>query len=300
MSGQQPMTATPDLRLDHVMIAVRDMDDAIGRYQALGFNVRRGGRHPGRGTENAVMRFDWEYFELIAVHDPAERALLGEEGAGLTTFLRKCTGGPVDPVFSTTALETLLDRFTHAGVPVTGPVRLQRVRPDGIVVANRCFQPGGRMSTRQLYPGFIQWDVQDPERLSGEWAGSHELGAREVAGLAMVVTDLGRARAAYVGVLGLAEESEDEVPALGARRVRCRSGRFVIDLLMPTAPGPVASELQEIGEGPFELRLRVTDLAHARQRLAKAGASLQPAPGVAGGYLVSPQHTLGARLVLVE
>lgn len=300
MTRQPPTTPVLDLRLDHVMIAVRDMDEAIRRYQALGFNVRRGGRHPGRGTENAVMRFDWEYLELIAVHDPAERALLGEEGAGLTSFLEKRMGGPVDPVFSTTALDTLLAQFRSAAVPVTGPVRLQRVRPDGIVVANRCFQPGGRMSTRQLYPGFIQWDVQDPERLSGEWAGSHEIGARSVAGLAMVVADLERARTAYVGVLGLAEEGEDALPALGARRLRCRSGQFVIDLLMPTDAGAVATELQEVGEGPFELRLRVTDLADARQRIAKAGASLQPAPGVPGGWLVSPACTLGTRLVLVE
>lgn len=300
MTRQPPTSTALDLRLDHVMIAVRDMDEAIRQYQALGFNVRRGGRHPGRGTENAVMRFDWEYFELISVHDPAERARLGEEGAGLTGFLEKRAGGPVDPVFSTTALDMLLSQLTSAAVPVTGPVRLQRVRPDGIVVANRCFQPGGRMSTRQLYPGFIQWDVQDPERLSGEWAGSHEIGARDVAGLAMVVTDLDRARAAYVGVLGLAVEGVDEVPALGARRLRCRSGHFVIDLLMPTALGPVATELREIGEGPFELRLRVTDLAQARQRLARADAALQPAPGVPGGWLVSPERTLGTRLVLVE
>lgn len=289
-----------ELKLDHVMIAVRDMEEAVGKYQSLGFNVKRGGRHPGRGTENAVMRFGWEYLELIAVHNPAERARLGAEGAGLTDFLAKRNGGLVDPVFGTDALDSLLERFTRAGVAVSGPLRLQRVRPDGVVVANRCIQPGGRMSTRQLYPGFIQWDVQDPERLTGEWAGTHDIGALGVAGLSTVVADLERATAAYVDLMGLAVEGEDAVPELGARRLRCVSGKLIIDLLAPSGPGPVQTELEAVGEGPFELRLRVRDLAQSRNRLVKAGIALQPAPGSPGGWLLPDASTVGTRIVLVE
>jgi len=287
------------LMLDHVMIAVRDMDEAIRRYRALGFDVRRGGKHPRRGTENAVMRLAWEYLELIAVHDPAERALLGAEGAGLTSFLEKRAGGPVDPVFSTTDLDGLAERFTRAGVQLVGPVRLQRVRPDGIVVANRVLQPGGPMSTRQLYPGFIQWDVQDPDRLAGEAADTHDLGVLGVSGLSVVVTDLQRARAAYLDVLGMTAYGEDVVPALGARRLRCKTGALTIDLLAPKGAGRVQSELDEVDEGPFELRLRVKDLARSRTSLAAAGAAPQPAPGAPGGWLIPEEHTLGTRIVLV-
>lgn len=290
-----------DLKLDHVMIAVRDMDDAIFKFQALGFNVSRGGRHPGRGTENAVMRFAWEYLELIAVHDPAERALLGAEGAGLTEFLGRRDGGPVDPVFATDALDVLIERFERADVTVTGPVRLERVRPDGVIVANRCLQPGGRMSARQLYPGFIQWDVQDPERLTGEWTGTHDNGAVGVSGLATVVADMDQARKAYVTVLELEVDDEEFVPELGARRLRCQTDEgLIIDLLAPTGPGPVQSELEEIGEGPFELRLRVEDLAEARAMLAETGAVPVPAPGFPGGWLLPLESTVRTRIVLVE
>ncbi|MGH8208794.1 MAG: VOC family protein [Steroidobacteraceae bacterium] len=288
-------------KLDHVMLAVRDMDDALRQYRALGFNVQRGGRHPTRGTENAVVRFEWEYFELIAVHDPAERALLGAEGAGLTDFLAKRPGGAVDPVFATDALDALVERFERAGVPMTGPVRLQRVRPDGVVVANRILQPGGPMSTRQLYPGFIQWDVQDPERLTGEWAGTHDIGAVGIVGLATVVADMERARKAYVDLLGLTADTEEFVPELGAQRLRCRTDDgLVFDLLAPTEPGPVQTELEEIGEGPFELRLRVKDLAQSRSRLVRAGTAPQPAAGIPGGLLLPVKSTVGTRIVLVE
>lgn len=288
------------LKLDHVMLAVRDMDDAIRRYQALGFNVRRGGRHPGRGTENAVMRFGWEYLELIAVHDAAERARLGAEGAGLTDFLQRRVGGPVDPVFSTDALNALIERFRKAGVEVTGPVPLQRVRPDGVVVANRCAQPGGRMSTRQLYPGFIQWDRQDPERMTGEWAGTHDIGAVGVAGISIAVADLMRATQAYRDLLGWMAQDEELVPELGARRVRGHIDELSIDLLAPMRSGPVQSELEQIGEGPFELRLRVQDLSRSKARLASVGIAPEPAPGCLDGWLLPIERTVGTRIVLVR
>ena len=44
-------------RFDHAVIAVRDLDEAMRRYQALGFDVRPGGRHVGLGTHNTLIRF---------------------------------------------------------------------------------------------------------------------------------------------------------------------------------------------------------------------------------------------------
>ena len=52
-------------RFDHLVIAVRDLDAAIARYQHLGFEVTPGGKHTGRGTYNALIRFGLDYIELI-------------------------------------------------------------------------------------------------------------------------------------------------------------------------------------------------------------------------------------------
>ena len=59
-----------DLIIDHVLIAVRDLDAAKDTFERLGFKVTPEGRHPGRGTSNRLVVFGGEYLELISVHDP--------------------------------------------------------------------------------------------------------------------------------------------------------------------------------------------------------------------------------------
>lgn len=55
------------LRLDHLIIAVNDLDDAINNFAALGFTVRFGGVHASGATQNALIVFqDGTYLELMA------------------------------------------------------------------------------------------------------------------------------------------------------------------------------------------------------------------------------------------
>ncbi|HEY8332049.1 MAG TPA: VOC family protein, partial [Pseudomonas sp.] len=79
------------LPLDHIVIAVHDLDIAILDYTALGFHVLRGGDHPGRTTHNALVVFaDGSYFELIAWKAPAPEErwwqLLQRHGEGIVDF----------------------------------------------------------------------------------------------------------------------------------------------------------------------------------------------------------------------
>jgi catechol 2,3-dioxygenase-like lactoylglutathione lyase family enzyme len=53
--------------LDHIIIAVRDLEHAIADYQALGFTVIYGGKHAAGTTHNALIYFrDGTYIELLA------------------------------------------------------------------------------------------------------------------------------------------------------------------------------------------------------------------------------------------
>lgn len=282
---------------DHAMIAVRDLDEASRKYRSLGFDVVVGGRHPGRGTHNTMMRFGWGFIELIAIHDPEERARLGREGEGLTSFL-KAGEGFVDVIFETQAMDELAARLASGGAEVGTPFPLGRVRPDGFVTKNRIL-PTGPISTRHLYPGIIEWEKPDPERLAPETQAAHANGAIEVVGVAVIVDDLDEARKAYVEVLELPASADEAVGELGARRLRCTAGSLVIDLLSAAGPGVVQSALAAIGEGLFELRLRVKDIAQSRERLGESGVVLKAAPGVAGGWILPEEGTVGARLVLV-
>src|SRR5215213_11419225 len=62
------------LKLDHVIIAVPDLDAASADYRALGFTVNYGGKHASGATQNALICFsDGTYIELLA---PVEGASL--------------------------------------------------------------------------------------------------------------------------------------------------------------------------------------------------------------------------------
>src|SRR6266851_826989 len=77
--------------LDHVVIAVDDLDRAVADYQSLGFTVYPGGVHHGGVSHNALIVFeDASYFEIIAYREaaPANRwwHVLTTAGEGIVDF----------------------------------------------------------------------------------------------------------------------------------------------------------------------------------------------------------------------
>jgi len=70
-----PLSAKPFVsgaRLDHVGVAVRDLDRTRADYQTLGFQVQPGGHFPG-GASNAIIGLeDHFYLELITAPDDAK------------------------------------------------------------------------------------------------------------------------------------------------------------------------------------------------------------------------------------
>jgi catechol 2,3-dioxygenase-like lactoylglutathione lyase family enzyme len=63
------------MRLDHVIYATPDLDEAAARVEAeLGLSAVQGGRHEGHGTHNRIVPLGVGYLELMAVADPEEAA----------------------------------------------------------------------------------------------------------------------------------------------------------------------------------------------------------------------------------
>lgn len=63
------------MRIDHVIYATRDLDEAAARIEAeLGVRVVVGGRHEGLGTHNRIAPLGDGYLELLAVCDEQEAA----------------------------------------------------------------------------------------------------------------------------------------------------------------------------------------------------------------------------------
>lgn len=69
-------------RIDHLVVAVQDLDKAAAFYQRLGFQVGARNRHPW-GTENRIVQLRSSFIELITVGEGAE---IAPHGAGTFSF----------------------------------------------------------------------------------------------------------------------------------------------------------------------------------------------------------------------
>ncbi len=117
---------TPAMPLDHLVIAVHDLDLAMQKHREQGYTVVVGGKHPGRLSHNALVVFaDGSYFELItwSADAPAEAwwHILKQQGEGLIDFALL----PHDT-------EHVIQAARERGLDsIIGPVNGGRQRPDG-------------------------------------------------------------------------------------------------------------------------------------------------------------------------
>lgn len=284
-------------RFDHAVIAVRDLEGAIERYRELGFDVGVGGRHTGRGTHNAVVRFGLDYLELISIYDEVEVATQGLRGELLRSFLRQHEGGCLGYCLASSNLDEDALRFERAGLPVTGPFAMQRVRPDGNILKWRLLVVG-HAAWRRTWPSLIEWEQTDECRLSWDEPGRHANGASAIARVTIAAKSLAQAQDLYVTQLGLESISKPESRSeLSARRLRFRVGQVEIDLLEPTNPGPLSSSIEADGEGLFEIVLRTSSLDQAATAIGSSAQEIKTDQGPA--LSIRRKDALGARLTLV-
>ena len=195
------------LRLDHVVIAVRDLAQAVARYTDAGFTVTPGGRHPGRNTSNALVVFeDGAYVELITYSAPSpdERwwRELDAHGDGLVDFALL----PHD-------LPTVVAQAQARGLAnITGPLPGGRVRPDGQHVVWQ--------TARQAHHDlpFLCADITARVlRVPDGEMRRHRNGALGLSEVTVAVTDVPSSLARYRAFLGEEAVQGGEVMLEGAR-----------------------------------------------------------------------------------
>lgn len=163
--------------VDHVMVVVADLDDAVRTYDSHhGLAASPGGRHTGLGTANAIVPLGDDYIELIAVVDAGEAAgnpvgrylsqRLASDGEGLVAVCLR-TADPAG-----TAERT-----------ASPPVPMSRARPDGRELKWELLGMEGAL-VRGL-PFFITWalDADHPARTAAEHpSGAYGIAWVEVGG----------------------------------------------------------------------------------------------------------------------
>jgi hypothetical protein len=189
------------LTVDHVIVAVRDLDDAARRYdEQHGLASVAGGRHPGHGTGNRIVPLGRTYIELMAVVDRDEAA---SSPMGSWVQRRLVDGGeaPIALCLRTDDIEAVAQRTGRA------PLAMSRTRPDGVELEWHLVALDAAMT--EGLPFFIQWHIDDADHpgraliehrrgavgiewveFGGDqdrmaaWLGPHELPLRPVDGAA--------------------------------------------------------------------------------------------------------------------
>lgn len=238
------------LKLDHIVVAVHDLERTIADYGALGFHVVRGGDHPGRATHNALVVFaDGSYFELIAWREPSptERwwQLLQRHGEGIVDFA----------LLPASTAATVAD-VKARGLLLDGPLDGGRVRPDG----ERLRWQTARSPSADL--PFLCGDLT-PRALrvpEGE-VRVHANGALGVASLAVAVRDLDATLARYRALLGPLNDDADthigEPVAVPGSNVRVAVIALGGSVLMLSSPRENAANATHLGEGGDTLGQRI-------------------------------------------
>ncbi len=279
---------------DHLVVAVRDLAQASDAYRRLGFDVRPGGRNPGSGTYNAIIRFGIDYIELLSIEDPALAHDRAPSGQALAAYLASRAGGAAAWVARSDDIGGDAARAERAGFRDIGqPIPMRRARPDGHEFHWQLLIPRG-LAFRQAWPLLIEWGTDDAERLSVEPAGDHDNGVIGIRDLCVVVPSVEDGISLYATRFGLPLDQPEAVADLGATVIRTRVGDVRLSILSADGEGPIAQESSAHGPGPYAVGLSVRDIDASRRLLVHRGVAF--VEDADGGIAIEPSEACGVRL----
>jgi catechol 2,3-dioxygenase-like lactoylglutathione lyase family enzyme len=269
--------------IDHVVIAVRDLNRAQAAYAHLGFTLTPRGFHT-LGSQNHCIMFERDYLELLALPKahPATQyyadflvkgdglasiALATEDAAGAYAALRR-NGIEVD-----------------APLDFSRPVELPGGTRDAafrIVQLPLEQTPGCRTFLCQHFTRDVVWRPEYQR---------HALGATGLAGIALVVEDPARTAPQYAKIFDRSAQTIDEGLRIDtgsapiALTVRGKLGRRLAGTELPARARPFAAALF----------IRVIDRLAAAETLRRGGFT--PVALKDGSYAVHAHEACGVTLV---
>jgi catechol 2,3-dioxygenase-like lactoylglutathione lyase family enzyme len=249
-------------RLDHVILAVGDLDAAAGATaRLLGRSPSWRGEHPSAGTANALFRLENTYLELLSPTGPgvtgdAVRDWLAARGEGLlglafgTDDAAACRAELAARGLEPGAVEKGMGRDVESGAFrewLRVPLPVARTR--GVVI----------FAIEHLSPPELLPLVPPPgDDAAAVFALDH----------AVVRTpDPEAARALYGDGLGLRLALDREFPQWGARLLFFRVGGLTVEIAAELGGAPAPGT----GDRLWGLSWRVRDADAARARLLAAG-----------------------------
>ena len=267
--------------IDHIIIAVRDLEAARHSWLRLGFTPTPRGRHIGQGTANYCIMFGADYLELLGfvAHDEHARRLEAflsrREGAMSVAFAPEQDAEATAVALAASGLHPSAPRALGRALElpegaVTPRFSLLTLRPDETPALD-CFICG------HLTPEL----VRRPEWLA------HPNGVLGIAAVHLIADDPRSLAPAYQRLFG-----DDRVTAT-IRGLEVDTGRNRLIFARPTMSGADMPAPAIIA-----LELRIADRTSTADYLQRAGIAFTTLPD--GRIAVAPAEANGTSLLLAE
>ena len=273
------MLAPPFARVDHLVIAVRDLDAGARAYAAmLGRAPSWHGRHPAYGTTNVLFGLGNCYLELLALDAESSAHPIA---AALAGYLDRRAEGLFAVALGSNDLAGSAAHLAAAGL-TPGPVIPGEARDaDGGTRRWHSFTLD-RSETRGVMVFAIAHE--DPRAIpAAEPAGDPRAVVTGVDHVVLFSDDLAGALALWRDAFGISERWRREFPERGTINVGLRLGGVTLELV-----APLTGDAGTRGERAWGLAYQVADVDAAVTRLRAAGMAAGDArSGLAPGTRVA-------------
>ena len=250
--------------LDHLVLAVRDLEVAARFYERLGFQVGGRNRHPW-GTENRLVQFPDSFIELITIGEAADipppEPGSFSFGAFVQAYLAQREGLALLVLDSADAKADAA-AFARAGIGAGEPFFFDRSgrRPDG----SETYVAFTLAFAHPLSPsaGFFACQQNHPENFWNAALQTHGNGAQGVGAVALAAAEPEAQRPFLEAFAG----AEAESPAGQDLSLRLARGR--IDVLTPDDAAVLYGSVEVDPDGPsfVAFTVDVADLARVARR----------------------------------
>ncbi len=273
--------------LDHVVVLVRDLDQAATAWRRLGFTLSPRGTHSAHlGTGNYTIMFGPDYVELLGVltdtaHNAPSRAMLDSVGEGIERA-----------AFRALDAERLVKDLHARGIAATGPLDFGRpvALPNGLEAQARFRTVHWPLDQR---PGGLRIFACQHETPDAVWIPEltrHANGVRRILRLDVASDDPATSAAQFAGLVdGAAGASASGF----GWSVMTAPHRAAIHFVTPAALALLHPGVDLAGspaQGGVALTLQVDDLDATTMALGSAGISGASAvsvpPAAANGVLL--------------